>query len=119
MTRFIHLAVFANGPKPAHQAIYIPTGNAGKQGKIIHVTGSPAVGFFLEFKRNYNFADETRKYEIIPLDEVADQYVSDTVGDGMPSINTTARDRLESAAMIVPTPGRCINPFNPEVSMPN
>lgn len=55
MSRTIHLAIFSNGARPAHYAVFIPSGDAGKVGKLIHVTGTTATGFFLEFKRNYDF----------------------------------------------------------------
>ncbi|PYI09123.1 hypothetical protein BO78DRAFT_395008 [Aspergillus sclerotiicarbonarius CBS 121057] len=117
MPRTISLGVFDNGAKPAHSAIFIPTDGQGLKGKIIHVTGNPATGFFLEFKRNYDFLAELRTYEIIPLAQVNDRYVRDTVGSGQESIDTIARDRLESVATVVPAPGRSVNPFDP--SAPN
>ncbi|OOO06057.1 hypothetical protein OAory_01017180 [Aspergillus oryzae] len=83
MPRPIYLALFSNGPRPAHWSIFVPTLNStGQQGKIIHVTGTTATGFFLEFKRNYDFATEDRKYQIMPLVDVEERYVADTVGDG-------------------------------------
>ncbi|PKY03734.1 hypothetical protein P168DRAFT_327777 [Aspergillus campestris IBT 28561] len=113
MSRTIYLAVFSNGPKPAHQAVFIPTGDAatGKKGNIIHVTGNPATGFFLEFKRNYDFEFEDRKYQVVTLVQVNAQYIRDTVGNGEPSTDTIARDRLESVATVVSPPGPSPNPF--------
>jgi len=117
MPRTIHLAVFSNGARPAHYAIFIPTGDMGKIGKLIHVTGTTATGFFLEFKRNYDFSVTQRKHQIIPLAQVNEQHIADTVGNGQASADTTARDRLESVATTVQPPGRSPNPFDP--SAPN
>jgi hypothetical protein len=110
MARTIHLAVFSNGTKPAHWAIWIPTTGEEKVGKVLHVTGNPATGYFLEFKRDYNFDTETRRYRIIALAQVHDQCVTDTPGTEV--VDTTARDRLESAATVVTPPGRSANPFD-------
>lgn len=85
------------------------------QGKVIHVTGTTATGFFLEFKRNYDFITETRHYQLIPLADVDDRYISDTPEKGELVHDTTARDRIESAATIVPPPGRSANPFSSTV----
>ncbi|KAE8386915.1 hypothetical protein BDV23DRAFT_133270 [Aspergillus alliaceus] len=117
MTRTIYLAIFSNGARPAHFAVFVPTGDSGKVGKLIHVTGTPATGFFLEFKRNYDLSVTQRKHQIVPLAQVNDQYVADTVGNGQTSADTTARDRLESVATMVTPPGRSPNPFDP--SAPN
>ena len=84
---------------------------------MIHVTGSTATGFYLEFKRNYDFATTARQYQIVPLAQVNDQYIADTVGSGDPTADATARDRLESAALVVQPPGRSPNPFDPAVRM--
>jgi hypothetical protein len=119
MPRTIHLAIFSNGPRPAHFAIFVPTGDAGKVGKLIHVTGTTATGFFLEFKRNYDFSVTQRKHQIIPLAQVNGQYIADTVDNGQPSADTIARDRLESIATVVPPPGRSPNPFDPSVLLPH
>lgn len=120
MSRTIYLAIFSNGPKPAHQAIFIPTGDAdtGKRGKVIHVTGNPATGFFLEFKRNYDFEFEDRKYQVITLAQINARYIRDTVGNGQQSTDTIARDRLESVATIVSPPGPSANPFDSLISWP-
>ncbi|RAK87787.1 hypothetical protein BO79DRAFT_255951 [Aspergillus costaricaensis CBS 115574] len=111
------LAVFSNTGKPAHYAVFIPTGETSEKGKLIHVTGTTATGFFLEFKRNYNVGATKRSHQIIPLAKVNAKYITDTVGNGHESADTTARDRLESVATIVPPPGRSPNPFDP--SAPN
>lgn len=44
-----------------------------------------------------------------------DRLAKDTVGNGEPTEDTIARDRLESAAMVVQPPGRSANPFDPSV----
>lgn len=116
MPRPIYLVLFSNGPRPAHWSIFIPTLNStGQQGKIIHVTGTTATGFLLEFKRNYDFATEDRKYQIMPLVDVEERYVADTVGDGKMSCDTTARDRLESVATVVKLPGPSREPSGKDV----
>ena len=115
MPRTIYLAVFSNGPRPAHFAIFIPTGDTGQAGKIIHVTGTTATGFFLEFKRNYNFEFEERKYQIFTLARVSDKYVADIIDNGKESKDTIARDRLESVATTALPPTRSPNPFDPSV----
>ena len=115
MARTIYLAVYSNGRKPAHVAVFIPTGDQGDKGKIIHVVGNPATGFFLQFKRNYDFALDDRKYQILTLATVEDRLAKATVGNGEPGEDTIARDRLESAATVVQPPGRSANPFDPSV----
>ncbi|KAG2412376.1 hypothetical protein HFD88_009933 [Aspergillus terreus] len=114
MPRTIYLAVLSNGARPAHFSVFVPTGDKGETGKVIHVTGNPATGFFLQFKRNYDLAtSEYSLYNLIPLSRVDDRYIKDTVGSGQPAEDTIARDRLESVATTVPPPGRSANPFDP------
>lgn len=115
MTRTIHLAIFSNGPRPAHYSLFIPTGNAGPKGKIIHVTGNIALGFHHQFKRNYDFGDEERKYILLPLAEVDERYIRDSPVESPPSEDATARDRLESEALPVRPPGPNPRPFDPLV----
>lgn len=77
MVRSIYLAVFSNGARPAHYSVFVPTGNIeGTTGKVAHVVGNPATGFFLEFKRNYDLKSEERKYQLIPLVQVDEKYVT-------------------------------------------
>ncbi|KAF2815587.1 uncharacterized protein BDZ99DRAFT_484552 [Mytilinidion resinicola] len=114
MARTIYLAVFTNGQRAAHWAIWIPTTGQEVVGKMLHVSGSPATGFFLEFKRNYDFRSTNRRYQVLPLAQVHDQYVVDTPGDTLIT-ETTARDRVESTATVVPPPGRAANPFDPMI----
>ena len=116
MPRTIHLAVFSNGARrPAHFSLWVPTGDAGPQGKIIHVTGNIATGFFREFKRNYDFRTTERRYCILPLAQVDAQLVADTPGDGTKTTDTIAHDRIESVAIMVEPPGPNPNPFDPSV----
>ncbi|KAB8259851.1 hypothetical protein BDV32DRAFT_150053 [Aspergillus pseudonomiae] len=61
-------------------------------------------------------ADTVREYQIVPLAQVDDQYVADTVGDRQLSIDTTARGRIEPIATMVPPPARSPNPFDPSAS---
>lgn len=116
-SRAIYLAVFSNGARPAHWAIFIPTLADKQKGKVILVTGNTATGFFLEFKRNYDLRLEDRKYEILHLADVPGHLVHDVTGDGKPGLDTIARDRLESLAITVPLPGPSARPFDPSVSI--
>ncbi|KAF2653102.1 hypothetical protein K491DRAFT_680795 [Lophiostoma macrostomum CBS 122681] len=114
MARMIYLAVFSNGSRPAHWAIWIPTAGLPGQtkGKLLHVTGNTATGFHLEFKRNYNLESTNSRYQIFDFAQVHDQFVTDTPGTSVMT-DTTARDRLESTALGVTPPGRSQNPFDP------
>ncbi|OQE15827.1 hypothetical protein PENFLA_c030G06567 [Penicillium flavigenum] len=116
MPRTIYLAVCSRGAQPAHYAVYIPTGDTGDVGKLIHVTGNPAQGFFLEFRRNYDFEAPQPSFQRIPLAQVDDRYIKDTVGNREIG-DTIARDRFESVATTVQPPSRSPNPFDP--SAPN
>ncbi|KAL4905915.1 hypothetical protein BDW74DRAFT_152279 [Aspergillus multicolor] len=117
MPRTVYLAVFSNGSRPAHQSVFVPTGNTGTKGKLIHVDGNPAYGFSLEFLRNFDFADFPTLYRIIELGAVDDRFVTDTPGNGQLSKDAIARDRMESVATLVPPPGRGLNPFDPAVGI--
>ena len=117
MARTIHLAIFSNGPKPAHWSIWIPTAGQESMGKLIHVTGNPATGFFLEFKRNFDRARDVdfteTEHRIIALGEIRDSYIKDLALTAPQTRDTTARDRLESTATTIAPPGRGANPFDP------
>lgn len=115
MSRPIKLAVFSNGAKPAHWGLFVPDTDNPLIGKIIHVTGNPAIGFFLEFKRGYNFTITRRKFEIIDLAVVKSSAVSNAPNPGGGSADTIARDQLESFATTVQPPGRSPNPFDHQV----
>ena len=82
---------------------------------MIHVTGTTATGFWLEFKRNYDLERTDRRHQLIPLAEIDERYVTNTVGNGDATVDTTTRDRLESAATVVQPPGRSPKPFDPSV----
>ncbi|OAK95367.1 hypothetical protein IQ06DRAFT_360514 [Phaeosphaeriaceae sp. SRC1lsM3a] len=117
MTRTVYLAVFTNGSKPAHWSIWIPTAGQDRTGKLIHVTGNPATGFFLEFKRNFDRDHDIdfteTEHRIVPLGQVTDGNVKDLAPTAPQTRDTTARDRLESLATTVVPPGRSANPFDP------
>ncbi|OAX82367.1 hypothetical protein ACJ72_03284 [Emergomyces africanus] len=116
MGPMIYLAIFSNGPRSAHWAIFVPeAGNPQnpQKGKLIHVTGNPVTGFFLQFKRNYDFTQTRTAHEIIPLTEIDERLVSNPQSTNAPPTNdTTARDQLESVATVVNPPGRSPNPFD-------
>lgn len=115
MPRTVHLALLPNDSRAAHFAVFIPTGDKGKVGKLIHVTKTTGTGFFVEFKRNYDFSVTKRKHQIITLAQFDDQYISDTVGNGQPSADTTAHDQLESVLTRVVPSDHNPDPFDPLV----
>jgi hypothetical protein len=115
MPRTIYLAVFSNGRRPAHWAIFVPNTEAGNVGKLIHVTGSPAAGFFLGFKREYDFGETHQQYRLIPLAAVEECFVATPKADAPKTIDDTPCDRLEMVAKIVDPPPSCSNPFDPSV----
>jgi hypothetical protein len=115
MPRPIHLAIFSNSSRPAHHSIYIPSLTSPSLGKIIHVTGNPAVGFFLQFKRNYNISLDDRKYQLLELGMVDEKVVRDDKG-GEEVVDTIARDRIEGVALGVEVPGKSSRLFGEDVS---
>jgi hypothetical protein len=116
MPRPIYLSILRNpSTMPAHWAIFIPTTNHEFKGKLIHATGDPGIGFFLHFKRNHDFQAEDRRYQLIHLADVDERLINDAVGDGKPTEDSTARDRIESAATVVVPPGKSAKPFDPAV----
>jgi len=76
-------------------------------GELIQALGDPVTSFTVTFDRNYDMADN----EIIPLAQVDDSNVIDTVGDGARKTERTwegniqAQDTLEKTAREVPAPG--------------
>jgi hypothetical protein len=84
-----------------------------QKGKLIHVTSNTATGFFLEFKRNYDFRQTRIVHQTIQLGHFQDQFVADAAETLPLTADTTARDRLESTATVVAYPARSPNPFDP------
>ncbi|OOQ84590.1 hypothetical protein PEBR_29637 [Penicillium brasilianum] len=113
MTRPIYLAAFKNYGYPAHWAIFVPNTQAGNVGKLIHVIGSSTNGFFLEFKRNYDFSTTRSEYQMIHLADVEERFVARPVANAPKETDTTPRDRLEMAAKIVDPPPRSLIRFDP------
>lgn len=105
----------SSGARRAHYAIFIPTGDAGEVGKLLHVTGNPATGYLLEFRRKYDFRGTYRKHHVEPLGQVFGRFITDTPGNGQASSDRTAQDDLESIALTVYPPGPRADPFDPLV----
>ncbi|KAF2682663.1 hypothetical protein K458DRAFT_405426 [Lentithecium fluviatile CBS 122367] len=116
MARTIYLIVFKSaGPaRPAHWPVFIPTTGKEYQGKMLQANGNPRIGFFLEFMRNHDLHNTFNDYKVIPLADVEDCFLKDTVGDGKALTDSTARDRIESIATAIPCPKADPNPFNPK-----
>ncbi|OCK74426.1 hypothetical protein K432DRAFT_420310 [Lepidopterella palustris CBS 459.81] len=81
--------------------VVIPHVDNANVGKLIHASGDAAVGFQIQFERNYNLGATTRRHQIVPLAQVLDHYVLDVKGDG-----TLRHDYLEQVALSIPAPGR-------------
>ena len=64
-------------------------------GKLIQALGDPVTGFTVTFDRNYDMA-ETTDNEIIPLPQVDDSNVIDTVGDGARKTESTWEGNIQA-----------------------
>lgn len=87
-------------------------------GKRIHVEGSLHSGFAISFERNYNIKEYSWTYQLFQLGEVTDDCVDDVPGDGSPSSDQNAQDRLERVAISIPAPEKCLNSITGGVSYP-
>ena len=114
MPRPLRLIVYhTNGTVRAHHSLFIPLTTNPRTGKIIHAVGTPFTGYGLVFKRNYDLDTEDRRYSIIPLCEISDEYVLDTPGDGKLSEDVNPQDKLEVEAKKVDAPGVSKEPLKP------
>ena len=101
---------------PAHWALWIPSLADPAVGKVIHVVGDVRNGFEHEFKRNYKPSATTTKHEIIYVSKVASEHVVDVPGNGSRSVDTTAHDDIERAALALPAPPKSLKPVQAGVS---
>jgi len=103
----------SHGRVPAHWALYIPSTTDSRVGKTFDAIGTPFTGYSIRFRRNYNLDDEPRQFSEVPIVEVEDALVTDTPGEGKPSEDQDAKDRLEQEAMTVRCPGVSPKPLDP------
>lgn len=120
MPRTIHLQILpggflntSHGRVPAHWSIFIPSLTNPRVGKSFDAIGTPFTGYSLRFRRNYSLDAEPRKFTLVPIADVGDEYVEDTPGDGKPSEDVDAKDGLEREAKRVATPGVSRKPLDP------
>jgi len=106
--REIYLLSYNSRLFPAHWGIWIPYIANPSVGKVIHVTGDAASGFQHEFKRNYNLLTTGRAHKLTLLAKVSSRHVTDTLGDGLFSIDTIAVDDIERQALAIEAPGKSL-----------
>jgi hypothetical protein len=138
-TREIYHVAFSNGWRNAHWAIFIlspdavplpvppstsdtatvkssvtdsTTSSIPSTGHIIHVIGNKATGFTLEFKRNYSFLDQERRFVITSLGSVSAKFIRERPYDkGKGAVSdATPTDRMEMYATMVKAPGAAKDP---------
>lgn len=103
--RMISLIVSRNvDSQRAHFAIFVPAETTPDQGTLIQVVGAPMMGYILEFKRNYAFADSAERYTVVPVGDVDSVNIVDAP-DEVKSSDPVPRGNIEIAASQVPTPG--------------
>ena len=83
---------------------------------MIHVVGDVRNGFEHEFKRNYKPSATSTRHEIVHISKVASEHVVDVPGNGSRSVDTTAHDDIERAALALPAPPKSLKPVQAEVS---
>jgi hypothetical protein len=142
-TREVYHVAFSNGWRNAHWAIFIPSPDAvplpvllstsdtatakfsvtdstttsiPSTGHIIHVVGNKATGFTLEFKRNYSFLDEDRRFVITSLGSVSAKFIRERSYDKGKRVvsDATPTDRMEMYATMIEAPGPAKDPWSPE-----
>src|SRR6266480_6414785 len=101
MPRQIFLLVFPaagaskiNGTR-AHWAILVPESGSSTKGTVIHVVGTPFTGYGLEFKRNYDVIETSRKYYQLPLAMADGKHVQDYQGGTAQSKDITPLNTME------------------------
>lgn len=92
----------------AHFAIFVPAAATPDQGTLIQAVGAPMMGYVLEFKRNYSFADSTERFTVVPVGDVDSANIVDST-DGVKSSDAVPRGKIEIAASQIPTPGMSEN----------
>lgn len=102
-----------HGRVPAHWALYVPSATDSRIGKTFDAIGTPFTGYSIRFRRNYELDGEPRKFSEVLIADVDDALVLDTPGDGKPSEDQDAKDRLEQEAMRVRCPGVSPKPLDP------
>jgi hypothetical protein len=118
MPRPIYLVVFNSPLFPAHWGLWIPhlSTKTPQTGTYLNATGDAATGFGIEFERNYELGADGRRHQLISLGDVADEHVTDAIGDGMWFIDQIARDRVEEVVLGVKPPGPSLVAADSKVS---
>jgi hypothetical protein len=104
MHRKIYLLRYPAPPgQRRHFAIWVPSNEDHKIGRIIRVLGTPFMGFNLGIQHGHNTSEAWPMPAKIELGVVACEVVVDTRSGQLPE--TTAGDKLESMARSVTPPG--------------
>jgi hypothetical protein len=78
-------------------------------GKLIDVSGDVYNGFEYQFTRNHSLGETTRKHVVIPIGEVDDDHVADTVSNEPDSTDKIPHGQFEQIALTIPGPGPTMN----------
>lgn len=108
MSRTICLIIYNAPLFPAHWALWVPSPDIPTIGKRLHASGDAATGFQIVFERNYDISSETRRHQVLRLDQVSDYYVVDVKGYGNLIEDQTAHDDLERVVLSVPAPAQSL-----------
>lgn len=101
----------------AHFSLWSPRPKQ-PSGTKVHVTGTPFTGYGLEFKCNHNHKLETERFEQFEIGVIDEKYMYDPPagereGNGVVTIDCTARCEFEKVAKLVEAPEKCEGVFAP------
>ncbi|KAF5852151.1 hypothetical protein GGP41_000884 [Bipolaris sorokiniana] len=100
-TRTVFLIVYAAARvQRAHFSIWVPDAEGAQQGSRIHVVGNPMIGYFLEFKRDYEPLETKRVLQLIEIGPVLVQHLSEISSEAQ----DMPRNNLEMAATQIQPP---------------
>jgi len=117
MSRPVYIVIFHSPMFAAHWALWIPSyenETAKDVGRMIHVEGSPANGFTLEFRRNYDLSLTSRPKSVLFLCWVDAAKVVEVPGDY--TKDTTPADVIDQWALSVMAPGPSLRSASASVS---
>lgn len=102
MNRTIYLLKYPSQPRQrGHFAIWIPSHDDHKAGKIIQVLGTPFTGFNLDIQLHYDLREAQPKPVLIELGLVGSEVVTDNNVSQLS--DPTSADKLETGEICDPS----------------